>query len=309
MQTSTEQRRPLDAPASQSSSIMSPTLPIRVIHPNPNLEIAFDVRTRNPVYVLEKLVPQQLTNAKNISKRRRPRFYEESSLEPIDYRSRLSNYKNSGWDRGHMAPAADFPESMEDTFNLCNVSPQNHMMNISIWSRIEEWIRRLAISEETATTYAVTGPLWLPTRQINDTEFQYSYLGLGRPPSLVSVPTHFFKVVVVVEENDNCVTIRRFACFVVPNCEPDKNKSLEHYVVPWTDLETVTGLQFFSKLVDAEWKAWADQMTKDQVLKQAASSQPRILTDGSKRSSRRTKIPKEIQQTLRHLCVEGQCRR
>ena len=213
-----------------------------------------------------------------------------------------------------MAPAADFPETPEDTFNLCNVSPQDHMMNLSIWKRLEEWTRRVASSssqEKTATTYVVTGPLWLPTRQLAETQFEYSYQGLGRPPSLLSVPTHFFKVVVVVvanEDSKNYPEIVQFACFVVPNHEPSKSKKLEDYVVPWTDLEMVTGLQFFSHLVDAKWKSGADRMTQDQVLKHT-SSQQRLCTDGSNTSRRKKPSSKEPCQSIEHLCNGGQCRR
>lgn len=292
--------------SSTQQSMMSPTLPIRIIRPHHNLEIAFDVRTRNPIYVLERLDSFERIN-KQI---RRPKFYEESAIENEHHRSRLSHYKNSGWDRGHLAPAADFPQNPGATFNLCNVSPQDHLMNISIWNRLEEWVRRVASSasskEASTTTYVVTGPVWLPRSQLSDAKFEYSYQGLGRPPSLVSVPSHFFKVVVVVNENVTGSEIAKFACFVVPNHEPNKDKKLEDYVVPWSDLETVTGLQFFPHLVDADWKAWADRMTQDQVLKYV-SSQDRLLTNGSNTSRR--KKQNELYESMRHLCIEGQCRR
>ena len=50
----------------------------------------------------------------------------------------------------------------------------------------------------------VTGPLWLPASVTNsdngEARYWYSYEGIGRPPSLVAVPTHFYKVVAVVEK-------------------------------------------------------------------------------------------------------------
>jgi endonuclease G len=313
--------RTVYAPAANddsSSMSMSPTLPIRVIRPNPNLEIAFDVRTRNPIYVLEKLQMElrnksgQTTATKTVEKRRRrPPFYEERGIEQETYRSRQSHYRNSGYDRGHLAPAADFSHDEQeeiDTFNLCNVSPQDHIMNLSIWNRLEEWIRRVAAAASAnkgCDTYVVTGPLWLPTKQVDDTRFEYSYVGLGRPPSLVSVPTHFFKVVVVVLENE----IVQFACFVVENGPPDKTKELQDYIVPWTDLETVTGLQFFPNWATLEWKAWADQLTHDSVF--GGSQQQRLLlTNGSSNNKGRKKLKKgSISQSLQHLCKEGQCSR
>ena len=49
----------------------------------------------------------------------------------------LNDYKKSGYDRGHMAPAADFRwsfDAMNDTFYLSNMCPQTHAFNAGIWS-------------------------------------------------------------------------------------------------------------------------------------------------------------------------------
>ena len=132
-------KHPYTSNAAASSDIpspASPTLPIRVIRPNPRLEIVFDVRTRTPIYVMESLTKDSLAGRKQ---RGRPQFYEEPSIDPPEYRSKLAHYRNSGLDRGHMAPAADFSgEESSSTFTLCNVSPQDHAMNVSIWNRLEE---------------------------------------------------------------------------------------------------------------------------------------------------------------------------
>jgi DNA/RNA endonuclease G (NUC1) len=239
-------RPPMVYPTSPTNKL-SPTLPIRIIRPNPNLEIAFDVRTRNAIYAIEKLDRRGHNLGKD---HKRPNFFEEKTIDQEAYRSKLSHYKNSGFDRGHLAPAADFPLQTLDTYNLCNISPQNHTMNLSIWSQIEEFCRRVADRRSDCETYVVTGPAWLPIKQVATAKFQYAYVGLGQPPSLVAVPTHFFKVIAVVSPKTN--TIVEFACFVVPNTEPNKSKGMQDYVVPWTDLEAVTGLQFFPTLATEE---------------------------------------------------------
>ncbi len=292
--------RPVKAPVvfpTSTTTKLAPTLPVRIIRPNPDLEIAFDVRTRNAIYVLEKLDRR----GQNLGKdHKRPNFYEEKSIEQEAYRARLHHYKNSGYDRGHLAPAADFPSQTEDTYNLCNVSPQNHMMNLSIWSQIEEFTRRVADRGAKAgqETFVVTGPLWLPAKQASHAKFEYSYFGLGEPPSLVAVPTHFFKVVAVVSKNTSIV---EFSCFVVPNTEPNKSKGMHDYVVPWTDLEAVTGLQFFPTLATDEWKEWADYVTQESVLRFRNQQGQLLLTDGKNK-----KAPK-ISGALQHLCKGGQC--
>ena len=299
--------RPVKAPVvfpTSKTTKLAPTLPIRIIRPNPDLEIAFDVRTRNAIYVLEKLD----RGGHNLGKdHKRPNFYEERSIEQEAYRSRLHHFKNSGYDRGHLAPAADFPLQTEDTYNLCNVSPQNHAMNMSIWSQIEEYTRRVSDRSAKAghETYVVTGPVWLPTYQAGPSKFEYSYWGLGDPPSLVAVPTHFFKVIVVVGKNSTKIV--EFACFVVPNTEPNKSKGMHDYIVPWTDLEAVTGLQFFPTLATNEWKVWADHITHESVLRFRNQAQGQLLlTDGKTKKVAPPKNAGAVA-TLQHLCKGGQC--
>jgi endonuclease G len=293
------------------SSLPSPISPIRIFRPNPNLEIAFDVRTRNPVYVLEKLtflneeqVPATSISAGDIG--RRPRFYEETSL-PEAYRSRLSHYRNSGYDRGHMAPAADYPHATHDTFTLTNVSPQNHSMNLSIWHQLEQWTRRVTKEhhqQQSGDVYVVTGPLWLPQNQTSEREFQFDYPAIGRPPSLVSVPTHLFKVVVVVDEDK----ITKYACFVIPNTEVDPTKELQDYVVNWTDLEAVSGLQYFPRWATDSFLEMANAVGANEMInRNGGSVQPLLLTDGTSTTNRMRKIAKTS--LVEHLCSNGTCHR
>ena len=298
-----------NAPVATGSSVASPVLPIRMIRPNPNLEIAFDVRTRTPIYVMEKLTKTTLPERGEGGRRRRPNFREEKSIEHAEFRSKLSHYHKSGFDRGHMAPGADFPvDSTQDTYTLCNIAPQDPAMNKGIWNSLEEWTRRLVHSNDVAanhTVYVVTGPLWLPRKQLGDGKFEYQHIGLGRPPSLVAVPTHFFKVVLVANERDTKNPILRFACFVVGNEEAYPSKKLEDYVVPWRDLETVTGLQFFPKWATTEWKDKADQVMKFQVPASVGSNTSRLfLTDRSAKASG----SKSKDKFLEHLCVNQKCR-
>eukprot|EP00536_Pseudo-nitzschia_multiseries_P003850 jgi/Psemu1/295350/fgenesh1_pm.61_\ len=227
-----------------------------MIRPNPNLEIAFDVRTRTPLYVMEKLNKTTLPERGSGGRQRRPNFFEDKNVESGSFRSKLSHYHKSGFDRGHMAPGADFPgDSTVDTYTLCNIVPQDPTMNKGIWSSLEEWVRRLVHSNDlpaNSDVYVVTGPLWLPKKQVGDGKFEYQHLGLGRPPALVTVPTHLWKVVVVVPRdvpNAPSNPILHFACFVIANEEVSPSKKLEDYVVPWNDLETVTGLQFFPHIL------------------------------------------------------------
>jgi endonuclease G len=287
---------------------LSPVAPIRIFRPNPNLEIAFDVRTRTPVYVLERLV----VGSKNSLGRHRYRFYEESALPEV-YRARNGHYHRSGYDRGHLAPAADFEDhqTRNDSFNLTNVAPQKAGMNRKIWAALEHWTRSVARRYDGSETYVMTGPLWLPVRQIDEKLFEFRYPALGRPPSLVAVPTHFFKVVIVVDHNsaNGSAAIQRFACFVIPNDNDEEGRQLQDYVVRWSDLEAVSGIGFFPALTsaDEEWKARADTET-NRFFRSRESSSSLLLTDGSPKGSSSSLSRRYKASTgLNHLCEDGHC--
>lgn len=301
-----------NAPFTMGSTPASPVLPIRMIRPNPNLEIAFDTRTRTPLYVLEKLTKHSLPERGSGGGKRRPNFYEDKTIEAPEFRSKLAHYHKSGFDRGHMAPSADFPGP--DTYTLCNVSPQDPVMNKGIWNCLEEWIRRLVHSRDVpsdASVYVVTGPLWLPKKQVGSSKFEYGHLGLGRPPALVAVPTHFFKVVVVVSNQDNNNNkhhpILGYACFVMGNHEAAPSKKLEDYVVPWKDLETVTGLQFFPHWATPEWKDKADQITKVQVPASVGSNGSRLFLTDRAASNKNNKSNGRSGDRFDHLCANEKC--
>lgn len=275
-------------------SQFSPIAPFRILRPNEHMEICYDTRTRNPVYVQHRIVVEENRSAKP-----RHRFKEETFVEEA-YRTKNSHYHLTGFDRGHMAPAADFMNE-EDTYSLCNVSPQNQDMNRKIWAFLEDLTRQIAkqsYRENAAVTYVTTGPLWMPSGQFAEKVFRYNILGIGKPPSLVMVPTHFFKVVVVLNKEET--KIIKFACFVVPNDNTANDHTLDAYSVGWSDLETVTGLRFYPTLVDDDFRAKADAVTHRALPK---DKKPLLLTDGSKPASYN---PRKMQE-LRHLCENQAC--
>ncbi|CAB9521103.1 Endonuclease G, mitochondrial [Seminavis robusta] len=305
---------------------LSPASPIYIFRPNDKLEIAFDTRTRNPLYVLEHIThrqPEQTTSANNTKLKRPNSFYEEKSL-PEEFRSRPSHYKHSGFDRGHLACAGNYmhttQKEVNDTFNLINISPQVNSMNSSIWSRLERWVQKIAQENyernNNVDTFVVSGPLWMPAKKAGEKLFEFQYSGIGNPPALVSVPTHFFKIVVAVKESQ----IVKFACFVVPNQEfasPNKVKPkrlLEDFLVPWTAIEAVTGLHFFPSLTAAlDWKESANKLTQS-ITKKAISAgnkqQPLLLTDGSatvEAGGRKKWGFAKSNNKLEHFCADGGC--
>ena len=69
-----------------------------------------------------------------------------------------ADYTNSGYDRGHMVPAAnaDEPKEMSDTFLMTNMTPQLPSVNRVAWKNLEERVRSLPFQ------WVITGAYYGP---------------------------------------------------------------------------------------------------------------------------------------------------
>mmetsp|Transcript_5231 Transcript_5231/g.9966 ORF Transcript_5231/g.9966 Transcript_5231/m.9966 type:complete len:407 (+) Transcript_5231:119-1339(+) len=242
--------------------------PITIYRPNPNLEIAYDARSKNPVYAMERIRLDPKEQGIQAADRTSKKFYEAKELHS-HHRSRNGYFHKSGFDRGHMAAAANYTndDEMNDTFSLMNVSPQYPIMNRFIWSRLEELTRKF-VREKSSTHDAIviTGPLWLPNGIVTDDVgnkrdwYKYSFYGFGSPPSVIQVPTHLFKVIFMIPKSSRTSRMARgesrecdldevdsFAAFVIPNDKffGMKSLNLQNCLVRITDLEATTGISFF----------------------------------------------------------------
>ena len=135
--------------------------------------------TRTPVFVAEKLNRQSILDA---DEKRTDKFFADARL-PSAERSELSDYKGSGYARGHMAPAGDMPTvaAMAQSFSLANMVPQSKKQNSGPWAKIEKDTRLYAL-RATGDVFVITGPV-----------FDQSIAAIGA--NQVSVPSHLFKLV------------------------------------------------------------------------------------------------------------------
>ncbi len=115
-------------------------------------------KTHVPIYVAEKLNKQLLSDAQE--NERTNQFFEEARL-PASERAQLSDYQGSGYDRGHMAPAADMAtdESMAQSFTLANMIPQAPINNRKSWAGIEKATRKYVMRAQ-GDVYVITGPVF-----------------------------------------------------------------------------------------------------------------------------------------------------
>lgn len=141
------------------------------------------------------------------------------------------NYKNSGYDRGHLCPAGDrrYSQSAHDeTFLTSNISPQDHGFNSGVWNSLEQKVRYWASKYD--GVFVVTGGVLKGTMEsIGDEE--------------VSVPNQFYKV--LIDSNSGKT---KMIAFLMPH--EASNKPLYKFVVSVDSIEKLTGIDFFPQLED-----------------------------------------------------------
>jgi len=141
----------------------------------------------------------------------------------------LDDYKNSGYDRGHLAPAGDMKCSrtaMSESFYLSNMSPQTPSFNRGTWKELETIVRNWAAQYK--KIYVVTGGIL--TKGLNK-------IGSNG----VSVPNYYYKIIYVPSTSN-------MIAFLLPNRKITNN--LKSYVVTTDHIEAITGIDFFSQLPD-----------------------------------------------------------
>jgi endonuclease G, mitochondrial len=186
--------------------------------------------TRTPLWSAERLTRASMEDAKDLA--RVNSFHAEASLPPNE-RAELKDYSRSGFDRGHLAPSGDMPnsEAMQESFSLANMIPQNPNNNRQLWQEIESTVRVLARKE--GELFVITGPLFEGERlqQLN-----------GR----VMAPTHIYKVVYAPKRG-------KAAAYLVENIATD-----DYSIISVAELEEMAGVNFFPNMPQAVKQAKLD---------------------------------------------------
>ena len=190
----------------------------------------------NEEYELPSWVAYTLTRDEVLGTGSREDDFREDPLVRTGSAS-LSDYRGSGYDRGHMAPAADFKwsaEAMSDTFYLSNMCPQEPSFNRGIWADLEAVVRTMAY--DNGEVHVVTGPVL--------TDGPYETIGKNE----VAIPKQFYKVVLDYTDPD----IKAIG-FVLPNEGSDK--ALQSYAMSVDEVEEITGIDFYPSLPDDQEEA------------------------------------------------------
>lgn len=186
------------------------------------ISVLYDAKARIPRAVLEVLSPQKI---KGKATREDDEFREDERL-PESAQAEPQDYRRSGYDRGHLAPAADFKhseEAMASSFLLSNIAPQQAQFNRNAWAGLESATRECALSQRQLSV--VTGTI--------------GEGGTLKEEGRVVIPRQFYKV---------WVTSRGYRAWVMPNVGagvPQKELTGSAYArfeVTLDELRKATGL-------------------------------------------------------------------
>lgn len=175
-------------------------------------------QSKTPLYVVERLNKNTLVQARSLQ--RGDKFFSDARL-PRAERGELSDYRSSGYDRGHMAPAGDMttPEGMAQSFSLANMVPQCPVNNRKSWASIEKATRKY-VMRASGDVYVISGPV-----------FNSNPTAIGA--NSIWVPNYFFKLVF----------------------DPSRNKAWAHWIenqdnakinkpISYEELVARTGIEF-----------------------------------------------------------------
>lgn len=185
----------------------------------------------NPLWVVYKLTPPQ-ENAPHL---KRPDNFS------ADWRNlgliTSTDYTNSGYDRGHMAPNHAIAllygkEAQQETFLMTNITPQRASLNQKIWQRLEE-IELESFAPKFKVLWVYTGPLF----DLKTTHLKSSYF--------VDIPNAFYKIYVGLEASGAIKVL----AFIVPQ-NAKANDRLQKYLVSIDEVERRSGFDFLHQLDD-----------------------------------------------------------
>ena len=158
-------------------------------------------------------------------------FRVDGGLPRGFYQATPSEFRRSGYDRGHMVPSGDRTMNIRDnsiTFLMTNIFPQAEKNNRGPWRELEEYGRYL-VEEQNKSLYVMGGV--------------YGDRGkAGR----VTVPGRVWKVIVVLDHIDDEVSRRTDVIAVdMPNSDRIQG-DWQHYLTSVDRIEIATGYDLLS---------------------------------------------------------------
>lgn len=189
---------------------------IRITHTN--YTTVFDRTLKYPVLVEWWDTSEKVTCTEHLPRKNQfqpdPQIWDETNLK--------SDYRKSGYDKGHMCPASDNECSGEQVLKECfyfsNMAPQTHSLNAGDWERVERLTRTLSVEYDSVHIWAGS-------------------IGEIEKIKSVSVPEKCWKVIHVLKTGE----WHSYIMYI----DREKPSGIKSHEVKLQDFEKLTGFNFF----------------------------------------------------------------
>ncbi len=171
---------------------------------NPDYDVIYDNENIQPLMVVYELKFSDETHTL-----KRDSDYSNKFIPDVRVKNSAKDkdYKKSGWDKGHLAPAKDFSfdfSAARSTFLFSNISPQNPYFNRNgSWKKLEDKVRKISEASN-EPIQIISGPIFEQNKRIKD--------------NAPTIPDYFFKTI-IKKEGNNCTYIR----FILKNDSQSKD--------------------------------------------------------------------------------------
>ena len=187
-------------------------------------------------------VAYELTKEETYGKQERKEKFVSDPIV-VTESSHPYEYRNSGYTRGHLAPAGDmkFDETaMAECFYTSNISPQTREFNAGIWNDLEMKTRNWA--RKYKKVYVITGPI-LTDKGLKKMDYENNRG--KKEKSDITIPKRFYKIIY----DFSYAGKEKMIAFIISQ---DAEGDLADYVTTVDEVEEATGLDFFTNLSKSE---------------------------------------------------------
>ena len=185
--------------------------------------LCYEKEHRQSSWTKHQLTPELIKG-----QQKRTNDYRHDPLLPGPVKAK--DYHGSGYDRGHLVPAADMKlnhQSMSETFYMTNMSPQVAGFNRRIWAGIESHIRSQV--SDFGMAHVITAPVLTPDLEVIN--------------SGVTVPRWYYKIAYFPE-------FQFMEAYLIEN-KNHPGAKIEEFLVTVDEIEALTGFDFYSELPTA----------------------------------------------------------
>lgn len=188
-------------------------------------KICYSQKLNHPIWVLWTLDSTDLGEIE-----RQNNFRIDENLPAKFYKAKPSDYRNSGFDKGHLCNSGDRTKTQilnEETFLLSNIIPQAPNCNRITWKNLEENCREWAKSgyqlQIVAGVYGTGG---------------VGQFGKKKRLHKINIPSNIWKVIKLTMNNQS-----DYLVVDIPNSQ-NINSNWEHYRISKQELERRSSIDF-----------------------------------------------------------------